>query len=77
MSPPLGRICDVVFDTLGGEVQVRSYDVLKAGGKHIGATVITTASGRNHDYVKKLGADCAAAALRGVDCIGGRIGPVV
>jgi NADPH:quinone reductase-like Zn-dependent oxidoreductase len=25
--------------------------------KHIGATVITTASSRNHDYVKKLGAD--------------------
>ena len=29
----LGRICDVVFDTVGGEVQVRSYDVLKAGGR--------------------------------------------
>src|SRR5262249_14513261 len=25
--------------------------------KHIGATVITTASARNHDYVKSLGAD--------------------
>jgi NADPH:quinone reductase-like Zn-dependent oxidoreductase len=25
--------------------------------KHIGATVITTASARNHDYVRKLGAD--------------------
>jgi NADPH:quinone reductase-like Zn-dependent oxidoreductase len=24
--------CDVVFDTVGGEVQVRSYDVLKPGG---------------------------------------------
>jgi NADPH:quinone reductase-like Zn-dependent oxidoreductase len=29
----LGRICDVVFDTVGGEVQVRSYDVLKPGGR--------------------------------------------
>ena len=27
--------------------------------KHLGATVITTASARNHDYVKKLGADRA------------------
>src|SRR2546429_1686035 len=26
-------------------------------GKHIGATVVTTASARNHDYVRKLGAD--------------------
>jgi NADPH:quinone reductase-like Zn-dependent oxidoreductase len=29
----LGRICDVVFDTVGGEVQVCSYDVLKPGGR--------------------------------------------
>ena len=29
----LGRICDVVFDTVGGEVQARSYDVLKPGGR--------------------------------------------
>jgi NADPH:quinone reductase-like Zn-dependent oxidoreductase len=29
----LGRICDVVFDTVGGEAQVRSYDVLKPGGR--------------------------------------------
>src|SRR5712692_9196825 len=27
--------CDVVFDTVGGEVQVRSYDVLKPGGRLI------------------------------------------
>ena len=25
--------CDVVFDTVGGEVQARSYDVLKTGGR--------------------------------------------
>src|SRR5262245_17530595 len=25
--------CDVVFDTVGGDVQVRSYDVLKPGGR--------------------------------------------
>ena len=25
--------CDVVFDTVGGEVQVRSYKVLKPGGR--------------------------------------------
>ena len=25
--------CDVVFDTVGGDVQVRSYDVLKSGGR--------------------------------------------
>src|SRR5205814_1363958 len=25
--------CDVVFDTVGGEVQARSYDVLKPGGR--------------------------------------------
>src|SRR5205814_2756145 len=25
--------CDVVFDTVGGEVQVRSYQVLKPGGR--------------------------------------------
>src|SRR5579864_1216729 len=29
----LGRVCDVVFDTVGGEVQVRSYEVLKPGGR--------------------------------------------
>src|SRR5262245_12529408 len=29
VAPP----CDMVFDTVGGEVQVRSYDVLKAGGR--------------------------------------------
>jgi NADPH:quinone reductase-like Zn-dependent oxidoreductase len=29
VAPP----CDVVFDTVGGEVQVRSYEVLKAGGR--------------------------------------------
>ncbi len=29
----IGRCCDVVFDTVGGEVQVRSYDVLKPGGR--------------------------------------------
>jgi NADPH:quinone reductase-like Zn-dependent oxidoreductase len=29
----LGRICDVVFDTVGGEVQARSYEVLKPGGR--------------------------------------------
>jgi len=25
--------CDVVFDTVGGEVQIKSYDVLKPGGR--------------------------------------------
>jgi NADPH:quinone reductase-like Zn-dependent oxidoreductase len=25
--------CDVVFDTVGGEVQIRSYEVLKSGGR--------------------------------------------
>jgi NADPH:quinone reductase-like Zn-dependent oxidoreductase len=29
----LGRICDVVFDTVGGEVQARSYEVLKPSGR--------------------------------------------
>ncbi|HEY3798824.1 MAG TPA: NADP-dependent oxidoreductase [Caulobacteraceae bacterium] len=29
----LGRVCDVVFDTVGGEVQARSYEVLKPGGR--------------------------------------------
>jgi NADPH:quinone reductase-like Zn-dependent oxidoreductase len=29
----IGRICDVVFDTVGGQVQVASYAVLKPGGK--------------------------------------------
>jgi NADPH:quinone reductase-like Zn-dependent oxidoreductase len=29
----IGPICDVVFDTVGGEVQVASYQVLKPGGK--------------------------------------------
>ncbi len=29
----LGRVCDVVFDTVGGEVQSRSYDVLKPNGR--------------------------------------------
>ncbi|HEV2189938.1 MAG TPA: NADP-dependent oxidoreductase [Stellaceae bacterium] len=29
----LGRVCDVVFDTVGGAVQSRSYDVLKPNGR--------------------------------------------
>jgi NADPH:quinone reductase-like Zn-dependent oxidoreductase len=29
----IGPICDVVFDTVGGTVQVESYKVLKPGGK--------------------------------------------
>jgi NADPH:quinone reductase-like Zn-dependent oxidoreductase len=29
----VARDCDVVFDTVGGEVQVRSYEVLKPGGR--------------------------------------------
>jgi len=29
----LGRVCDVVFDTVGGEVQSRSYQVLKPNGR--------------------------------------------
>ena len=29
----IGRSCDVVFDTVGGEVQVRSYEVLRPGGR--------------------------------------------
>ena len=29
----LGPVCDVVFDTVGGDVQVRSYAVLKPGGR--------------------------------------------
>jgi NADPH:quinone reductase-like Zn-dependent oxidoreductase len=29
----VGPICDVVFDTVGGDVQVASYTVLKPGGK--------------------------------------------
>jgi NADPH:quinone reductase-like Zn-dependent oxidoreductase len=27
--------CDVVFDTVGGDVQVRSYDVIKPGGRMV------------------------------------------
>ena len=29
----IGPICDMVFDTVGGDVQARSYAVLKPGGK--------------------------------------------
>jgi NADPH:quinone reductase-like Zn-dependent oxidoreductase len=29
----IGAVCDVVFDTVGGDVQVASYKVLKPGGK--------------------------------------------
>ena len=29
----IGRICDVVFDTVGGDVRSGCYDVLKPGGK--------------------------------------------
>ena len=33
ISPRPSSGCDVVFDTVGGEVQVRSYAVLKPGGR--------------------------------------------
>src|SRR6201987_3055347 len=39
----------------GGAGGVAGFAILLA--KHIGATVITTASARNHDYVRSLGAD--------------------
>jgi NADPH:quinone reductase-like Zn-dependent oxidoreductase len=39
----------------GGAGGVAGFAIQLA--KHIGATVVTTASARNHDYVKKLGAD--------------------
>jgi NADPH:quinone reductase-like Zn-dependent oxidoreductase len=39
----------------GGAGGVAGFAIQLA--KHIGATVITTASGRNHDYVRSLGAD--------------------
>jgi NADPH:quinone reductase-like Zn-dependent oxidoreductase len=39
----------------GGAGGVAGFAIQLA--KHLGATVITTASARNHDYVKKLGAD--------------------
>jgi NADPH:quinone reductase-like Zn-dependent oxidoreductase len=29
----MGPVCDVVFDTVGGEVQIRSHEVLKPGGR--------------------------------------------
>jgi NADPH:quinone reductase-like Zn-dependent oxidoreductase len=29
----IGRVCDVVFDTVGGDVRPGSYEVLKPGGK--------------------------------------------
>jgi NADPH:quinone reductase-like Zn-dependent oxidoreductase len=29
----IGPICDVVFDTVGGDVQARSYEILKSGGR--------------------------------------------
>ena len=29
----IGPVCDIVFDTVGGDVQARSYTVLKPGGK--------------------------------------------
>jgi NADPH:quinone reductase-like Zn-dependent oxidoreductase len=39
----------------GGAGGVAGFGIQLA--KHIGATVITTASARNHDYVRRLGAD--------------------
>ena len=39
----------------GGAGGVAGFAIQLA--KHIGATVITTASARNHDYVRHLGAD--------------------
>jgi len=39
----------------GGAGGVAGFGIQFA--KHIGATVITTASANNHDYVRRLGAD--------------------
>jgi len=39
----------------GGAGGVAGFAIQLA--KHIGATIVTTASARNHDYVKSLGAD--------------------
>src|SRR5271163_1275959 len=38
----LGRICDVVFDTVGGEVQARSYEVLKPSGRLVWIAPVPT-----------------------------------
>lgn len=47
--------CGETILVQGGAGGVAGFAIQLA--KHIGATVITTASARNHDYVRRLGAD--------------------
>ncbi len=55
-TPPSSRRGETIL-IQGGAGGVAGFAIQLA--KHIGATVITTASARNHDYVKSLGADRA------------------
>ena len=67
----------------GGAGGVAGFAIQLA--KHIGATVITTASAGNHDYVRQLGADRAidynkedfAATLSGCDVVFDTVGGAV
>ena len=46
--------CDVVFDTVGGEVQVRSYQVLKPGGRLVWIAPAPTGSPQPRSDVEVL-----------------------
>jgi NADPH:quinone reductase-like Zn-dependent oxidoreductase len=69
--------CDVVFDTVGGEVQVRSYDVLKPGGRLVwiaaapagfqpsrrDVTVLRPKVDRDRAHLERMGALLEAGAV--------------
>jgi NADPH:quinone reductase-like Zn-dependent oxidoreductase len=69
--------CDVVFDTVGGEVQVRSYDVLRPGGRLVwiaaapagfqpsrsDVQVLRPRVDRDRAHLERMGALLAAGAV--------------
>jgi NADPH:quinone reductase-like Zn-dependent oxidoreductase len=73
VAPP----CDVVFDTVGGEVQMRSYDVLKPGGRLVwiaaapagfqpsrsDVTVLRPRVDRDRAHLERMGALVEAGAV--------------
>jgi NADPH:quinone reductase-like Zn-dependent oxidoreductase len=74
----IGRVCDAVFDTVGGEVATRSFAVLKDGGRAAfiasgaqapkpdrpGLRALRPAVGRDRPHLERIAQLCLDGAVR-------------